>query len=131
MKKYLGKKEVLASSMSMGDAYDKGLLQSGLESSRVDRNKQGYLVEHSNGYQSWSPKDVFECSYFLIQEPLDRLKLEYSELFDRYNKLLSFIMRGDSKCVVGEEQFALMFKQKDLMKQYLDILNSRISLFKK
>lgn len=40
-------------------------------------------------------------------------------------------MRGDSKCVVGEEQFALMFKQKDLMKQYLDILNSRISLFKK
>lgn len=91
MKKYLGKKEVLASSMSMGDAYDKGLLQSGLESSRVERNKQGYLVKYDNGYQSWSPKDVFDNSYKVIDTPLDRLYLECNELSDKYNKLVPFL----------------------------------------
>lgn len=102
MKKYLGKKEVLASSMSMGDAYDKGLLQSGLESSRVERNKQGYLVEYSNGYQSWSPKDVFDNSYKVIDTPLDRLYLECNELSDKYNKLVFFLEKEGAKEFVGD-----------------------------
>ena len=130
MKKYLGKKEVLASSMSMGDAYDKGLLQSGLESSRVDRNKQGYLVEYSNGYQSWSPKDVFDNSYKVIDTPLDRLYLECNELSDKYNKLVFFLEKEGAKEFVGDVQFGLMEEQRDLMKGYIDILKERIELLK-
>lgn len=130
MKKYLGKKEVLASSMSMGDAYDKGLLQSGLESSRVERNKQGYLVEYSNGYQSWSPKDVFDNSYKVIDTPLDRLYLECNELSDKYNKLVSFLEKEGAKEFVGDVQFGLMEEQRDLMKGYIDILKERIELLK-
>lgn len=130
MKKYLGKKEVLASSMSMGDAYDKGLLQSGLESSRVERNKQGYLVEYSNSYQSWSPKDVFDNSYKVIDTPLDRLYLEYNELSDKYNKLVFFLEKEGAKEFVGDVQFGLMEEQRDLMKGYIDILKERIELLK-
>lgn len=130
MKKYLGKKEVLASSMSMGDAYDKGLLQSGLESSRVERNKQGYLVEYSNGYQSWSPKDVFDNSYKVIDTPLDRLYLECNELSDKHNKLVFFLEKEGAKEFVGDVQFGLMEEQRDLMKGYIDILKERIELLK-
>lgn len=130
MKKYLGKKEVLASSMSMGDAYDKGLLQSGLESSRVERNKQGYLVEYSNGYQSWSPKDVFDNSYKVIDTPLDRLYLECNELSDKHNKLVFFLEKEGAKEFVGDVQFGLMEEQRDLMKSYIDILKERIELLK-
>lgn len=130
MKKYLGKKEVLASSMSMGDAYDKGLLQSGLESSRVERNKQGYLVEYSNGYQSWSPKDVFDNSYKVIDTPLDRLYLECNELSDKYNKLVFFLEKEGAKEFVVDVQFGLMEEQRDLMKGYIDILKERIELLK-
>lgn len=130
MKKYLGKKEVLASSMSMGDAYDKGLLQSGLESSRVERNKQGYLVKYDNGYQSWSPKDVFDNSYKVIDTPLDRLYLECNELSDKYNKLVSFLEKEGAKEFVGDVQFGLMEEQRDLMKGYIDILKERIELLK-
>ena len=130
MKMYLGKKEVLASFMSMGDAYDKGLLQSGLESSRVDRNKQGYLVEYSNGYQSWSPKDVFDNSYKVIDTPLDRLYLECNELSDKYNKLVFFLEKEGAKEFVGDVQFGLMEEQRDLMKGYIDILKERIELLK-
>lgn len=130
MKRYLGKKEVLASSMSMGDAYDKGLLQSGLESSRVERNKQGYLVEYSNGYQSWSPKDVFDNSYKAIDTPLDRLYLECNELSDKYNKLVFFLEKEGAKEFVGDVQFGLMEEQRDLMKGYIDILKERIELLK-
>lgn len=130
MKKYLGKKEVLASSMSMGDAYDKGLLQSGLELSRVERNKQGYLVEYSNGYQSWSPKDVFDNSYKVIDTPLDRLYLECNELSDKYNKLVFFLEKEGAKEFVGDVQFGLMEEQRDLMKGYIDILKERIELLK-
>lgn len=130
MKKYLGKKEVLASSMSMGDAYDKGLLQSGLESSRVERNKQGYLVKYDNGYQSWSPKDVFDNSYKVIDTPLDRLYLECNELSDKYNKLVFFLEKEGAKEFVGDVQFGLMEEQRGLMKGYIDILKERIELLK-
>lgn len=26
-------------------------------------NREGYLVQYSDGYQSWSPKEVFEIAY--------------------------------------------------------------------
>lgn len=130
MKKYLGKKEVMASPMSMGEAYDRGLLQSNLKSSRVDKDKEGYLVKYDNGYQSWSPKDVFDNSYKVVDTPLDRLYLECNELSDKYNKLVFFLEKEGAKEFVGDVQFGLMEEQRDLMKGYIDILKERIELLK-
>lgn len=130
MKRYLGKKEVMASPMSMGDAYDRGLLQSGFKFLRVDKDREGYLVKYDNGYQSWSPKDVFDNSYKIIDTPLDRLYLEFNELSDKYNKLVFFLEKEGAKELVGDVQFGLMEEQKDLMKGYIDILKERIELLK-
>jgi hypothetical protein len=30
---------------------------------------EGYLVEYPDGYQSWSPKDIFESAYREFTEP--------------------------------------------------------------
>lgn len=130
MKRYLGKKEVMASPMSMGDAYDRGLLQSGFKFLRVDKDGEGYLVKYDNGYQSWSPKDVFDNSYKVIDTPLDRLYLEFNELSDRYNKLVFFLEKEGARGLVGDVQFGLMEEQRDLMKDYIDILKERIELLK-
>lgn len=130
MKRYLGKKEVMASSMSMGEAYDRGLLQSSLKSSRVDKDREGYLVKYDNGYQSWSPKDVFDNSYKIIDTPIDMLYLECDELSDKYNKLVFFLEKEGAKGLVGDVQFGLMEEQRDLMKDYIDILKERIELLK-
>lgn len=130
MKRYLGKKEVMASPMSMVDAYDRGLLQSGFKFLRVDKDREGYLVKYDNGYQSWSPKDVFDNSYKVIDTPLDRLYLEFNELSDRYNKLVFFLEKEGAMGLVGDVQFGLMEEQRDLMKGYIDILKERIELLK-
>lgn len=130
MKRYLGKKEVMASPMSMGEAYDRGLLQSGFKFLRVDKDREGYLVKYDNGYQSWSPKDVFDNSYKVIDTPLDRLYLEFNELSDRYNKLVFFLEKEGARGLVGDVQFGLMEEQRDLMKGYIDILKERIELLK-
>lgn len=130
MKRYLGKKEVMASPMSMVDAYDRGLLQSGFKFLRVDKDREGYLVKYDNGYQSWSPKDVFDNSYKIIDTPLDMLYLECDELSDKYNKLMFFLEKEGSKELVGDVQFGLMEEQRDLMKGYIDILKERIELLK-
>lgn len=130
MKKYLGKKEVMASPMSMGEAYDRGLLQSCLKSLRINGNKEGYLVKYDNGYQSWSPKDVFDNSYKVVDTPLDRLYLECNDLSDKYNRLVFFLEKEGAKKFVGDVQFGLMQEQIDLMKGYIDILKERIELLK-
>lgn len=130
MKRYLGKKEVMASPMSMGEAYDRGLLQSGFKFLRVDKDREGYLVKYDNGYQSWSPKDVFDNSYKVIDTSLDRLYLEFNELSDRYNKLVFFLEKEGARGLVGDVQFGLMEEQRDLMKGYIDILKERIELLK-
>lgn len=130
MKRYLCKKEVMASPMSMVDAYDRGLLQSGFKFLRVDKDREGYLVKYDNGYQSWSPKDVFDNSYKVIDTPLDRLYLEFNELSDKYNKLVFFLEKEGAKGLVGDVQFGLMEEQRDLMKGYIDILKERIELLK-
>lgn len=130
MKRYLGKKEVMASPMSMGDAYDRGLLQSGFKFLRVDKDREGYLVKYDNGCQSWSPKDVFDNSYKVIDTPLDMLYLEFNELSDKYDKLVFFLEKEGAKKLVGDVQFGLMEEQKDLMKGYIDILKERIELLK-
>ena len=44
MKKYIGTKEVEAEPMTMGEAYDKGLLQAGRVPNESEKSKAGYTL---------------------------------------------------------------------------------------
>ena len=63
MKKYIGTKQIEAEPMTMGEAYDKGLLHRDASLCEGDRQREGYYVKYKDGYESWYPKEVFEDSY--------------------------------------------------------------------
>ena len=84
-----------------------------------------------DGYESWSPKDVFEKAYHVADTPLDRMYIEYNELMDKHNKLVLFLGRKDAIEIAGENQVALMEVQKVQMHDYILTLKERIDLMKK
>lgn len=91
----------------------------------------GYHVRYEDGYESWSPKDAFEKAYHVADTPLDRMYIEYNELMDKHNKLVLFLGRKDAVEIAGENQVALMERQKIQMHDYLITLKERIDLMKK
>lgn len=138
MKKYIGTKELKATSMTLG-AYNE--YRGWKLPEDEDPNTEGYLVEYIDGgkpndkrhegYISWSPKDVFEKAYKVADTPLDRMYIEYKELMDKHNKLVLFLGRKDAVEIAGENQVALMEVQKVQMHDYLLTLKERIDLMKK
>lgn len=94
MKQYTGTKTVKAMPMTMGEAYERKLLKEGVRPSECETDKAGYLVEYEGGYQSWSPKSIFDEAYKCTDTFFDRLKVEYEELMKRYEKYAAFV---DSK----------------------------------
>ena len=90
MKKFIGTKQVSAEPMTYGEAHTKGLIR---ENAYVAGNddKPGYFVEYADGYQSWSPANVFEEAYKVAETPLDRVNIEVTDLMERANKLGNFI----------------------------------------
>ena len=69
--------------------------------------------------------------YPVDQTFIDRLRIEYNELMDKYNKLVLFLGREDAVEIAGENQIALMEVQKVQMHDYLLTLAERIGLMKK
>lgn len=61
MKKYIGTKQIEAEPMTKGDAFGKHLLREKPSTENFD--DEGYHVRYEDGYESWSPKDVFEKAY--------------------------------------------------------------------
>lgn len=61
MGKYIGVKIIKATRMIALDA--KVILGDKRGVCGKDDTASGYLVEYTDGYQSWSPKDVFEAAY--------------------------------------------------------------------
>ena len=129
MKKYIGTKQIEAEPMTKGDAFGKHLLREGIYAEDFD--KPGYHVRYEDGYESWSPKDVFEKAYNVADTPLDRMYIEYNELMDKHNKLVLFLGRKDAIEIAGENQVALMEVQKVQMHDYILTLKERIDLMKK
>lgn len=61
--KYAGTKIIKAEPMSLGNYNNfKGWKIPADE----DPNKEGYLIEYSNDYISWSPKEVFDAAYYPV-----------------------------------------------------------------
>ena len=131
MPTYQGKKDIYAKPMSLGE-YNK--LQGWDMPADQDPKREGYLVEYFNGgapnhkdyegYISWSPKEIFEQSYKLIETPLDRLKIESTELDTRATGLGAFIATGKHK-ELGRLQSSLLSVQFDQMDVYSKILHLR------
>lgn len=61
MKKYIGIKQIEAEPMTLGEAHCKGLVKSIIEEN--ESYKPGYHTRTEYGYESWSPKELFEESY--------------------------------------------------------------------
>lgn len=124
MKQYTGTKTVKAMPMTMGEAYERKLLKEGVRPSECETDKAGYLVEYEDGYQSWSPADVFEKAYKVADTPLDRMSIEENELVDRVEKLTAFIC-GDKFKELDITTRAMLAVQYSSMSAYLHVLRLR------
>lgn len=125
MKQYIGTKTVKAEPMSMSEAYERKLLKEGVKPYECEKDKAGYLVEYEDGYQSWSPADVFEKAYRVAETPLDRMQIEHEEELNRQ-------LQG--KKFISSEQFSrlnyiakvLLSAQNQTQHEYCSILYDRI-----
>ena len=127
-KQYTGTKTVKATSMTMGEPYERKLLKEGVRPSECETDKAGYLVEYKGGYQSWSPADVFDKTYKLSETFIDRLRIEYADVKERLDNLEEFFKPGFDEVAkkIGAWQTALLTYQIFVMKTYVEVLGVRI-----
>ena len=126
MRNYVGTKEVKALPMTMGEAYDEGLLQAGRVPKATERDNPGYKVLYIDGYVSWSPKEPFEQAYRLNDSLKDKLSIEKEDLKNRYIKISLLIQSDQFKEIKDKEQKDLLIRQHSVMKDYLNVLSERI-----
>ena len=93
LKPYIGTKMVMAEQMAKSAAVAKGWAR---PSSEGNEDVPGYHVQYTNPdgstYDSWSPKDVFEQSYQIVENFKDRLftaKLRLSMLIAEAEMMLN------------------------------------------
>lgn len=126
MKKYIGTKQIEAESMTMGEAYTKGLLQAGRVPNTEQAQCAGYHVKYQDGYESWSPAAAFEKAYRVADTFLDRLRIERDDLSLRYLKAQDFYYSPEFKERLWPEEQLAFETQLDLMRKYLAVLDVRI-----
>lgn len=127
MKKYIGTKQIEAEPMTMGEAYEKGLLQAGKVPNENEKSKAGYHVRYQDGYESWSPAEPFEKAYKCADSFLDRLHIEMRDLYEKMDKFAPFIESGKIDEVVTDKyQNHLLRLQHRIMSRYINVLECRI-----
>ncbi|AYR23012.1 crAss001_48 related protein [Herbaspirillum rubrisubalbicans] len=100
----------------------------------VKDGKEGYAVKYSDGYTSWSPKDVFEAAYIDIGHVghlpphQQRVVGEKAELDDKLIKLTGFIGTPIFAGLDELEQ-GRMREQARFMLAYSNTLGARIAAF--
>lgn len=131
MKKYIGTKQIEAEPMTMGEAYEKGLLQAGRVPNESEKSNSGYHVRYQDGYESWSPAEPFEKAYKCADTFIDRLYVEHSDLMERFEKCATFVDSEKFREVVkGDYPAFLLSLQRDLMGRYAAILEQRTAISK-
>ncbi len=65
MNYYIGSKLLQAKPINLGD-YNK--YRGWIIPKNENPKKEGYLVKYPDGYESWSPKEIFEKSYLKVDE---------------------------------------------------------------
>lgn len=129
MKKYIGTKSVEALPMSLGEFINR-TKRNPYENdpNNHSNDEEGYYVKYEDGYESWSPKEVFEKAYKIADTFKDRLMIEQQELAGRLYKLCSFVDSPKFKEVVTDnEQQELLYEQCQRMSDYLRVLNKRLT----
>ena len=127
MKKYIGTKQIEAEPMTMGEAYEKNLLQAGRVPNESEMTKAGYHVKYEGGYESWSPAESFEKAYKVADTPLDRMIIEYDELKQKINKLDVFLDSEKFKSL-DEKVKGFLSSQYHIMIAYSIVLSERMRL---
>ena len=127
MKKYIGTKQIEAEPMTMGEAYEKNLLQAGRVPNESEKTKAGYHVKYEGGYESWSPAEPFEKAYKVADTPLDRMVIEYDELKQKIDKLDVFLDSEKFK-TLDEKVKGLLSSQYHIMTAYSIVLSERMRL---
>ena len=125
MKKYLGTKLVTAKPMTREDA--EVVPGKFIKPAKQEYSGEGYLVRYEDGYQSWSPKEVFDKAYKPADNFLDRLIIERDEVQQRLSSLTSALMQEDFQEKVGSKQYYWMQEQRNAMEIYVEVLNKRIT----
>lgn len=90
---------------------------------------EGFLVVYPDGYESWSPKKVFQDAYMKSETFVDRLEIELKELNERASKLGNFIY-GNLFQKLGSNEQQLLYNQLFLMNNYACILQTRLNYHK-
>ena len=121
MKKYIGKKTIMAKPMAKSEA------EKVLNRSLADAKggEDGYLVEYQDGYKSWSPKETFEQAYKIADTHLDRMRIEYAEVMERFAKLEMFTLSEEFRAMPKPKQVDLR-TQCGAIFAYIGILGRRI-----
>lgn len=125
MKKYLGTKLVTAKPMTRAET--EVVLGKFIKPAKQEYSGEGYLVRYEDGYQSWSPKEVFDKAYKPADNFLDRLIIERDEVQQRLSSLTSALMQEDFQEKVGSKQYYWMQEQRNAMEIYVEVLNKRIT----
>lgn len=113
MSKFIGVKMVEAVTMTAVDAANKGY--------KVNVEgfyKEGYAITYEDGYKSWCPKDVFERSYYSIQDSngemlyrndvegfidkVESIKIGVKTINTTVTCLTGYEVHGQSACVKSE-----------------------------
>lgn len=123
MKKFIGTKVIMAEPMTMTEAQK--VLGRELKPATVEED--GYLVEHKDGYKSWSPKSVFDEAYKPCETFLDRMKVEFENEVDKTYKGCTFIRSEKFKNLPLIARI-LLYAQNRTQKMYCDILENRIDV---
>lgn len=121
MKNYTGTKTVSAEPMNEFDAVQKGIARPNTDNHEF---RDGYHVVYPDGYESWSPKDVFEEAYKCSETHIDRMKIEYEELKERINRLKDFLNSNANS--IDEDEESLLKAQRLAMCSYCSILSERL-----
>lgn len=106
-----------------------------IEAWEQDKDGQpGYAVKYSDGYISWSPKDVFEAAYLPmghighLAPHQQRVVGEKVELDDKLTKLQGFL-KTEFFAGLSQTDRHLLETQEATMANYSDILRMRIAAF--
>lgn len=124
-KQYTGTKTVKAVPMTKGEA--EKVLDRKIDTSAVEKpdEQPGYLVEYEDGYQSWSPKEVFDKAYKPSGTYLDRMRIEHEEYRQRLAKLSDFTCTQEYRRL-NEAERKRMGEQLNIMYGLIRVLGARI-----
>lgn len=126
MKKFIGKKQIEAEPMTLGEFIKQSGRNPYSNSGDLHTDDEpGYIVKYADGYVSWSPKEAFENAYRIADTYLDRMKIELQEVKERLIKLNEFLYSADHPKISEEEKYRLN-EQKRAMERYVGILIARI-----